>query len=40
MNQKKRIEEKQAVLDGLVMKIEDVNAVIEEAVGLAYEKGL
>ena len=29
MNQKKRIEEKQAVLDGLVMKIEDVNAVIE-----------
>ena len=38
MNQKKRIEEKQAVLDGLVMKIEDVNAVIEEAVGLAYEK--
>lgn len=40
MNQKKRIEEKQAVLDGLVMKIEDVNAVIEEAVDLAYEKGL
>ena len=38
MNQKKRIEEKQAVLDGLVMKIEDVNAVIEEAVDLAYEK--
>lgn len=35
MNQKKRIEEKQAVLDGLVMKIEDVNAVIEEAVDLA-----
>lgn len=31
MNQKKRIEEKQAVLDGLVMKIEDVNAVIEKA---------
>lgn len=25
-------ERKQAVLDGLVMKIEDVNAVIEEAV--------
>lgn len=38
MNQKKRIEEKQAVLDDLVMKIEDVNAVIEEAVDLAYEK--
>lgn len=38
MNQKKRIEEKQAVLHGLVMKIEDVNAVIEEAVDLAYEK--
>ena len=38
MNQKKRIEEKQAVLDGLVMKIEDVNAVIEEAVDLAYER--
>ena len=38
MNQKKRIEEKQAVLDGLMMKIEDVNAVIEEAVDLAYEK--
>ena len=31
MNQKKSIEEKQAVLDGLVMKIEDVNAVIEKA---------
>ena len=38
MNQKKRLEEKQAVLDGLMMKIEDVNAVIEEAVDLAYEK--
>lgn len=31
MNQKKSIEEKQAVLDGLVMKIEDINAVIETA---------
>lgn len=40
MNQQKRIEEKQALLDGLVMKIEDVNAVIEEAVDLAYEKAV
>ena len=31
MNKKKSIEEKQAVPDGLVMKIEDVNAVIEKA---------
>ena len=38
MNQQKRIDEKQAVLDGLMMKIEDVNAVVEEAVDLAYEK--
>lgn len=38
MNQQKRIEEKQALLDGLMMKIEDVNAVVEEAVDLAYEK--
>lgn len=38
MNQQKRIDEKQAILEGLVMKIEDVNAVVEEAVDLAYEK--
>ena len=38
MNQQKRIDEKQAVLDGLMMKIEDVNVVVEEAVDLAYEK--
>ena len=38
MNQQRRIAEKQALLDGLVMKIEDVNAVIEETVDLAYEK--
>ena len=38
MNQQRRIAEKQALLDGLVMKIEDVNAVVEEAVDLAYEK--
>lgn len=38
MNQQKRIDEKQAVLGGLMMKIEDVNAVVEEAVDLAYEK--
>ena len=36
MNQQKRIDEKQAVLDGLMMKIEDVNVVVEEAVDLAY----
>ena len=28
---KKRIDEKQAVLDGLMMKIEDVNVVVEES---------
>lgn len=38
MNQQRRIAEKQALLDGLMMKIEDVNAVVEEAVDLAYEK--
>ena len=38
MNQQKRIDEKQAILEGLMMKIEDVNAVVEEAVDLAYEK--
>ena len=38
MNQQRRIAAKQAILDGLVMKIEDVNAVVEEAVDLAYEK--
>lgn len=38
MNQQRRIDEKQTVLDGLMMKIEDVNAVVEEAVDLAYEK--
>ena len=38
MNQQKRIDEKQAVLDGLMMKIEDVNVVVEKAVDLAYEK--
>lgn len=37
-NQQRRIAEKQALLDGLVMKIEDVYAVVEEAVDLAYEK--
>lgn len=38
MNQKKRIEELEAKLDGLVMKIEDVEAVVDEAVELAYDK--
>ena len=40
MNQQRRIAEKQALLDGLVMKLEDVNAVVEEAVDLAYEKAV
>ncbi len=38
MNQQKRIDEKQAILDGLMMRIEDVNAVVEETVDIAYEK--
>ncbi len=38
MNQQKRIEELESKLDGLVMKIDDVEAVIDEAVDLTYEK--
>ena len=41
MNQQKRIDEKQAVLDGLMMKIEDVNVVVvyfEKHYGLSNEK--
>lgn len=37
-NQQKRIERKQEILDELVMKIDDVNAVVDEAVDLAYDK--
>ncbi len=39
-NQKKRIEELESKLDGLVMKIEDVETVVDEAVDLAYEKAV
>lgn len=39
-NQKKRIEELEGKLDGLVMKIEDVEAVVDEAVDLAYDKAV
>ncbi len=39
-NQQKRIAEKEAILEGLVMKIDDVEAVVDEAVDLAYEKAV
>ncbi len=39
-NQQKRIEELESKLDGLVMKIEDVEAVVDEAVDLAYDKAV
>lgn len=39
-NQKKRIEELESKLDGLVIKIEDVETVVDEAVDLAYEKAV
>ncbi len=39
-NQKKRIEELESKLDGLVMKIEDVEAVVDESVDIAYDKAV
>ena len=39
-NQQKRIEEKEAIYEGLVKRISDVEAVIDEAVDLAYDKAV